>query len=34
MIESLSIYALVVALILIYANPVSSAIGAFVGLPK
>ena len=34
MIESLSIYALVVALILIYANPVSTAIGAFVGLPK
>ena len=34
MIESLSIYALVIALILIYANPISSAIGAFVGLPK
>lgn len=32
MIESLSIYALVVALILIYANPVAKAIGAFVGL--
>ncbi len=34
MIESLSIYALVIALILIYANPVSTAIGTFVGLPK
>jgi F-type H+-transporting ATPase subunit c len=34
MIESLSIYALVVALILIYANPVSKAIQAFVGLAK
>jgi F-type H+-transporting ATPase subunit c len=34
MIESLSIYALVVALILIYANPISSSIAAFVGLPK
>jgi len=34
MIESLSIYALVVALILIYANPISSGIAAFVGLPK
>ena len=34
MIESLSIYALVIALILIYANPVSTAIGTFVGLAK
>ncbi len=34
MIESLSIYALVIALILIYANPISSGISAFVGLPK
>ncbi len=34
MIESLTIYALVISLILIYANPISSAIGAFVGLPK
>ncbi|MCU0587431.1 MAG: ATP synthase F0 subunit C [Syntrophobacteraceae bacterium] len=34
MIESLSIYALVVALILIYANPVSKAIQTFVGLAK
>jgi F-type H+-transporting ATPase subunit c len=34
MIESLSIYALVIALILIYANPVSKAIQAFVGLAK
>ena len=34
MIESLSIYALVVALILIYANPISSTIAAFVGLSK
>ncbi len=34
MIESLAIYALVVALILIYANPVSSGISAFVGLTK
>ena len=34
MIESLAIYALVIALILIYANPVSSAISAFVGLAK
>ncbi len=34
MIESLSIYALVVALILIYANPVSKAIQVFVGLAK
>jgi F-type H+-transporting ATPase subunit c len=32
MIESLAIYALVVALILIYANPVSSLIQGFVGL--
>ncbi len=32
MIESLSIYALVVALILIYANPVASMIQGFVGL--
>ncbi|GLI34707.1 ATP synthase F0 subunit C [Desulforhabdus amnigena] len=32
MIESLSIYALVVALILIYANPVSKLIQGFVGL--
>ena len=34
MIESLSIYALVIALILIYANPVSTAIQGFVGLAK
>jgi len=34
MIESLSIYALVVALILIYANPISSGISAFVGIAK
>ncbi|NSW86959.1 MAG: ATP synthase F0 subunit C [Syntrophobacteraceae bacterium] len=34
MIESLSIYALVIALILIYANPVSSLIQGFVGLVK
>jgi F-type H+-transporting ATPase subunit c len=34
MIESLSIYALVVSLILIYANPVSKAIQTFVGLAK
>lgn len=34
MIESLSIYALVVALILIYANPVSKLIQTFVGLAK
>jgi F-type H+-transporting ATPase subunit c len=34
MIGSLSIYALVIALILIYANPVSTAIGTFVGLAK
>jgi len=34
MIESLSIYALVIALILIYANPISSGISAFVGLTK
>jgi F-type H+-transporting ATPase subunit c len=32
MIESLAIYALVVALILIYANPVSKLIQGFVGL--
>lgn len=32
MIESLAIYALVIALILIYANPVSKAIQGFVGL--
>jgi len=32
MIESLSIYALVIALILIYANPVSKLIQGFVGL--
>ncbi len=32
MIESLAIYALVVSLILIYANPVSSMIQGFVGL--
>lgn len=32
MIESLAIYALVVALILIYANPVSTLIQGFVGL--
>lgn len=32
MIESLSIYALVVALILIYANPVAKLIQGFVGL--
>jgi F-type H+-transporting ATPase subunit c len=34
MIESLAIYALVIALILIYANPVSTAIGTFAGLAK
>ena len=34
MIESLSIYALVVSLILIYANPVATSIGTFVGLAK
>lgn len=34
MIESLSIYALVVSLILIYANPVSSLIQGYVGLAK
>ena len=34
MIESLCIYALVICLILIYANPVSSLIQAFVGLAK
>lgn len=34
MIESLSIYALVVSLILIYANPVSKLIQGFVGLVK
>ncbi|ABK17291.1 ATP synthase F0, C subunit [Syntrophobacter fumaroxidans MPOB] len=34
MIESLSIYALVVSLILIYANPVSTAMQGFVGLGK
>ena len=34
MIESLTIYALVIALILIYANPITSAISTFVGLPK
>lgn len=34
MIESLSIYALVVSLILIYANPVSSLIQGYVGLTK
>lgn len=34
MIESLSIYALVIALILIYANPVSKLIQGFVGLAK
>ena len=34
MIESLSIYALVISLILIYANPVSSLIQGFVGLAK
>ena len=34
MIESLSIYALVISLILLYANPISSAISAFVGLSK
>ncbi len=34
MIESLSIYALVVSLILIYANPISGPIGTFVGLAK
>ena len=34
MIESLAIYALVIALILIYANPISSSIATFVGLPK
>jgi F-type H+-transporting ATPase subunit c len=32
MIESLAIYSLVIALILIYANPVSKAIQGFVGL--
>ena len=32
MIESLAIYALVIALILIYANPVSTMIQKFVGL--
>lgn len=32
MIESLAIYALVISLILIYANPVATSIGAFVGL--
>ncbi len=32
MIESLCIYALVIALILIYANPVSSLIQGFIGL--
>ncbi|MFZ2446898.1 MAG: ATP synthase F0 subunit C [Syntrophobacteraceae bacterium] len=34
MIESLAIYALVVSLILIYANPISGSIATFVGLPK
>lgn len=34
MIESLAIYALVIALILIYANPISSSISAFVGLAQ
>jgi F-type H+-transporting ATPase subunit c len=34
MIESLSIYALVVSLILIYANPVAKMIQAFSGLAK
>jgi F-type H+-transporting ATPase subunit c len=34
MIESLSIYALVVSLILIYANPVSKAMQVFTGLAK
>jgi F-type H+-transporting ATPase subunit c len=34
MIESLTIYALVVSLILIYANPVSKLIQTFVGLSK
>lgn len=34
MIESLAIYALVIALILIYANPISSSISTFVGLVK
>lgn len=34
MIESLSIYALVISLILIYANPISGSIGTFVGLAK
>ncbi|MCE5336441.1 MAG: ATP synthase F0 subunit C [Desulfobacteraceae bacterium] len=34
MIESLAIYALVIALILIYANPISSSISTFVGLAK
>ncbi|MBP8644570.1 MAG: ATP synthase F0 subunit C [Syntrophobacteraceae bacterium] len=34
MIESLSIYALVISLILIYANPVSKLIQTFVGLAK
>ncbi|MEM5786726.1 MAG: ATP synthase F0 subunit C [Syntrophobacteraceae bacterium] len=32
MIESLAIYALVIALILIYANPISGSIAAFAGL--
>lgn len=34
MIESLTIYALVISLILIYANPVSKLIQTFVGLSK
>lgn len=34
MIESLSIYALVISLILIYANPISGNIATFVGLAK
>lgn len=34
MIESLSIYALVISLILIYANPVSKAMQVFTGLAK
>ncbi len=34
MIESLSIYALVIALILIYANPISTAMSTFAGLAK
>ncbi|MEJ5300220.1 MAG: ATP synthase F0 subunit C [Thermodesulforhabdaceae bacterium] len=34
MIESLTIYALVIALILIYANPVSKLIQGFIGLAK